>query len=234
MRTAVKKKRNWSRANQINMLTRKATVSEGAGAKEPALSPTSLLDVAVAVARHEHRKAVLWVAVGLKLRRLRLEPADGPIGVVGFRAGQAAAAVGRHDDHVVLPVDPGLPAAAAPAPDPPRPRAAAAGAGRVERDGVRLPEAGGEVREGGARQRRGRELVSGHPPGTPWPQPLCEAVQRHGNGASKEKKRFASNALGAPRSDSETKQNAKVLGSAKSEPIFFFRNQIQRKAFRPG
>jgi hypothetical protein len=36
------------------------------------------------------------------------------------------------------------------------------------------------------------------------------------------KKGFASIALGASRSDSETKQNAKVVGSAKSEPISFF------------
>jgi len=67
----------------------------------------------MAVAGHEDGEAVLRVAVRLQLRRLWLEPADGPIGIIRVGAGQAPAAVGRDDDHVVLPVDTGLPAAAA-------------------------------------------------------------------------------------------------------------------------
>lgn len=175
------------------MLTREATIGEGAGAKKPALVPPGLLLLAaVAVAWHEDGKAVLGVAVRLQLRRLWLEPADGPVGVVRVGAGQAPTAVGRDDDHVVLPVNTGLPAAAAAVPDPPRARAAAAGApAGVERDGVGLPEPGGEVREGGARQPRAGVLVGGRHPRrrATRPQPLREAAQRHRHGGGKKKKR---------------------------------------------
>lgn len=175
---------------------REATIGEGAGAKKPALVPPGLLLLAtVAVAWHENGEAVLGVAVRLKLRRLWLEPADGPVGVVGVGAGQAPTAVGRDDDHVVLPVDTGLPAAAAAIPDPPRARAAAAGApAGVERDGVGLPEPGGEVREGGARQPPAGVLVGGRHRrrGAAGPQPLREAAQRHGHGGEKKRKNLAS------------------------------------------
>jgi len=193
------------------MLTREATVGQGSGAKKPALAPLRLLLAAMAVARHEDGEAVLGVAVRLQLRRLGLEPADGPVRVVRVGPRQAPAAVGRHDDHVVLPVDPRLPAAAAPVPGPPWPRAAAGG---VERDGVGLPEPGGEVREGGACERRARELVGGHPGGgAPRPQPLREAAQRHGHGAKR--KILASRektGSGASRSDQKSRQNQPKFG----------------------
>jgi hypothetical protein len=162
------------------VLTREATVGESASAQESALGLPGLLGAATAVAPHEDGEAGLRVTVRLHLRRLRLQPADGPIRVVGLGPGQAAAAVGWHDDHVVLPVDPALPAAAPLIPDLPLPRAAAGG-GTREGDGVWLPEAGGEVREGGARQGRGGELVVGHPRRGSRPQPVGESAQPHGH-----------------------------------------------------
>lgn len=203
------------------MLTREATIGEGAGAKKPALVPPGLLLLAaVAVAWHEDGKAVLGVAVRLQLRRLWLEPADGPVGVVRVGAGQAPTAVGRDDDHVVLPVNTGLPAAAAAVPDPPRARAAAAGApAGVERDGVGLPEPGGEVREGGARQPRAGVLVGGRHPRrrATRPQPLREAAQRHRHGGEKKRKNLASRekkslGLGASRSDQKSRRNQAKFG----------------------
>lgn len=160
---------------------REASVGESASAQESALGRPGLLGAAAAVAPHEDGEAGFSFIVRLHLRRLRLQPADGPIGVVRLRPGQAPAAVGRHDDHVVLPVDPGLAAAAAPVPDPPLPPTAAARAGTRESEGVRLPEAGGEVREGGARQGRGGELVAGHPRRRTRPQPVGESAQPHGH-----------------------------------------------------
>lgn len=164
----------------IILLTREATVGESTGAKEAALRHRGLLGAAVAVAGNEDGEAGLGVTVRLHLRRLRLQPADGPIGIVGLRPGQAPAAVGRHDDHVVLPVNPRLPAAAPPVPDPPLPRTAAA-TGSGEGDSVRLPEPGGEVREGGAHQGRAGELVAGHTRRATGPQPMGESAQRHGH-----------------------------------------------------
>lgn len=211
------------------MLTREATVGERAGAKKPALVPPGLLLLAaVAVAGHEDGEAVLGVAVRLKLRSLWLEPADGPIGVVRVGAGQAPPAVGRDDDHVVLPVDTGLPSAAAAIPDPPRAGASAAGApAGVKRDGVGLPEPGGEVREGGARQGPAWVLVGGHPRrGASRPQPLREAAQRHGHGwrgktkgktcFSRERKKAGSLSIG-PKIAEKSGKIRRSLGSAESK-----------------
>lgn len=150
-----------------------------------AVGPPRRLGLAVAVAPDEDSEAAVGVAVGLQLRRELLLPPDGPVGVVRLRPGQppaAAAVVRRHDHHVELPVHSVLLAAAA--------AAAAAARGRRERDGVRLPEPGGEVREGGARQAGGGggELVRRRrrrrrARRARRPQPLGESLQPHGHGA---------------------------------------------------
>ena len=54
-----------------------------------------LLGAAVAVAGDENCEGGLLVTVRLHLRRLRLQPADGPVGVVGLGPGKAPAAGGR-------------------------------------------------------------------------------------------------------------------------------------------
>ena len=112
--------------------------------RKTAIGSPRLLNAAAAIARHEDGEAALRVSVALHIGRLRLKPADGPVGVVGVRVRQITAAVGRHDDHVVLPVDPGLPTAGPSCPALPRPRAPS---GAREPGGVRLPETGGRVRE---------------------------------------------------------------------------------------
>ena len=148
-----------------------------------------LLDTAAAVAvtRHEDGEAAVGIPVAVELRPLRLEPADGPVGVVGARVRRvpvdAAADVERHDDHVVLPVD--HLTAARPARPLPGASSAAAGARRApEGAHRRLPEPGGGVREQRAGHGHGhaaRRSVASSPGGsTPRPYPVGEAAQPHG------------------------------------------------------
>lgn len=121
--------------------TVKIAVGEAAMSRKPAVGSARLLNSAAAIAWHEDGEAALRVPIALHIWRLRLEPADGPVGV-GVR--QVTVAVGGHDDHVELPVDPGHPTAGPSGPALPRARGPG---GAREPDGARLPEPGGRVRE---------------------------------------------------------------------------------------
>lgn len=107
-------------------LTGKTVVGQNPVSRNAAVGLHRLLNTAMTVAGHKDGEAALRVTIALHLRRLRLEPADGPVGVVRVRVRKVPPAIGWNDDHVVLPVDHGVLSAGPAVPALPRPRAAAA------------------------------------------------------------------------------------------------------------
>lgn len=151
--------------------------------REPTIRSGRPVSAAASIARHEDGEAALGVRVTLEIRRERLQPADGPVGGVGVRVRQAAVAVGLHDNHAVLAVDPVLRAAAAPA-----------DRARAPDAGVWLPKPGRGVREeafrhGRAAPRRWLAVAASTVSGSaPRPYPLRESAQRHGRCGGKKSK----------------------------------------------
>jgi hypothetical protein len=66
-----------------SQLTCRIPPGETTVSRKTSVGSPRLLHTAAAVARHEDGEAALRVPVALHVGRLRLEPADGPVGVVG-------------------------------------------------------------------------------------------------------------------------------------------------------
>lgn len=174
------------------LVIRNAAVGDTTRTRKPTIRTGRPVSAAVSIARHEDGEAALGVCVALEVRRERLEPADGPVGAVGVRVRQAAVAVGLHDNHAALAVDPILRTAAAPA-DLALTRPCRAGARAP--DGVWLPEPGRGVREEAFRHGRAHHrwlAASAVSSSAPRPYPLGEAAQRHGHCGGKNQRMLGS------------------------------------------